>query len=78
MQPQKPKVVSLRTDDEDSPIMNIREVAAYLRISKTQVHKLINGKLPGPVPKVKHIGGRIIFRKAWIDRWLEETSDHQD
>jgi predicted DNA-binding transcriptional regulator AlpA len=73
MQPQKPKVVSLKTD-EDSPIMTIPEVAAYLRISKTQVHKLINGKLPGPVPRVMHIGGRIIFKKAWIDRWLEESS----
>ena len=77
MQPQKPKVLSPRTDD-DGPIMTVAEAAAYLRISKTQMHKLIRGKLGGPIPRFATPGRRIIFRKAWLDQWMDESSRRQD
>ena len=59
---------------EDSPILNASEAAAYLRISKTQLHKLINGKLGEPIPRFATPGRRILFKKAWLDEWLEESS----
>lgn len=75
MQPQKPKIVPLKADvDRDSPIMNVKEAAAYLRISKTQMLKLIKGELGGPIPRVATPGRRFIFHKAWLDEWMEESS----
>lgn len=77
MQPQKPKLVSLRAETDD-PIMTVAEAAAYLRISKTQMHKLIRGKLGGLIPRFVTPGRRIIFRKAWLDQWMDESSRRQD
>lgn len=73
MQPQKPKLVSLRADADD-PIMTVAEAAAYLRISKTQMHKLIRGKLGGPIPDFATPGRRITFRKSWLDEWMIESA----
>lgn len=53
---------------ERGEVMNIEELAAYLKISTSTLYKLVQArKLPG-----QKVGKRWRFRKAAIDRWLEE------
>lgn len=50
-------------------IMNIREVANYLRIKEQTVYKLVQ---QGKIPAVK-IGGQWKIKKEHIDRIFEEV-----
>ncbi len=50
-------------------VLTIEELAAYLKISKSTLYKLVReGKIPS-----QKIGRHWRFRKAAIDHWLEET-----
>lgn len=50
-------------------ILTIDELAAYLKISKSTLYKLVReGKLPS-----QKVGKHWRFRKEAIDRWLDET-----
>jgi len=50
-------------------VLNIEELAAYLKIPKSTLYKLVReGKIPS-----KKIGRHWRFRKGAIDLWLEET-----
>jgi len=53
-------------------ILTIREVADILRCSKTQVSKVLSGKITG-VPRLTHlaVGRRKLVRREWLDEWLE-------
>ena len=50
-------------------IFTIDELAAYLKIPKSTLYKLVReGKIPS-----QKVGRHWRFRKETIDRWLDET-----
>lgn len=51
-------------------LWEIEEVAAYLRIPTSSVYKMTGPRSRRPIPHIK-LGGRLRFRKADIDRWLD-------
>jgi len=54
--------------NEQSDVFTIDELAQYLKVSKSTLYKLAqNGRVPG-----QKVGKHWRFRKATIDRWLEE------
>ncbi len=56
-------------ETEISDVMNIKDLASYLKIPKGTLYRLAkSGKLPG-----KKIGRHWRFRKVTIDMWLEAT-----
>jgi excisionase family DNA binding protein len=56
-------------DEIPSQVLTIDELAAYLKISKSTLYKLVReGKIPS-----QKVGRHWRFRKRAIDRWLEET-----
>lgn len=58
------------TETPDDQVLTIDELSAYLKIAKSTLYKLAQeGRLPG-----QKIGKHWRFRKASIDRWLEETN----
>lgn len=56
-------------DNKISDILTIEELAAYLRIPKSTLYKLVR---EGKVPSQK-VGRHWRFLKNAVDRWLEET-----
>ncbi len=56
-------------DEKPGDVLTIAELAAYLKIPKSTLYKLVR---KGKVPCLK-IGRHWCFRKVAIDRWLEET-----
>ena len=52
-----------------SDVLTIEELAAYLKIPKSTLYKLVR---KGRIPSQK-IGQHWRFRKGAIDHWLEET-----
>ncbi len=55
--------------DNRGEVLTIDELAAYLRIPKSTLYKLVReGKVP-----CQKVGRHWRFRKPAIDRWLEET-----
>ena len=52
------------------PVLTASEVAEELRISKTQVHRLINGEVPGVLrlPRLM-TGRRHLVKRSDLDRW---------
>ncbi len=61
----------------ESSVMNLRQAAAYLQVSKAHLSNVIQGKVLG-VPPVRsfRLGRRILIKREWIDDWLE-TAEHQ-
>lgn len=56
-------------DEKPSDVLTIEELAAYLKIPKSTLYKLVReGKIPS-----QKIGRHWRFRKTAIERWLEET-----
>ena len=56
-------------DENSSSVFTIEELAAYLKIPKSTLYKLVReGKIPS-----QKIGRHWRFRKGAIDHWLEET-----
>jgi len=55
-------------EERISDILTIAELAAYLKIPKSTLYKLVReGKIPS-----QKIGRHWRFRKGAIDHWLEE------
>lgn len=51
-------------------VLTVDELAIYLKVSRSTLYKLLSeGKVPG-----QKVGKHWRFRKAAIDRWLEEKS----
>lgn len=56
-------------DPNEDPVFTIDELATYLKVSKSTLYKLAQERrIPG-----QKVGKHWRFRKAAIDRWLEET-----
>jgi len=66
-------------DQEQTDVLTIDELAQYLKVSKSTLYKLCqDGRVPG-----QKVGRHWRFRKATIDRWLEEhpsmkTQQHEE
>lgn len=57
----------MKTSDQ---VLTVDELAIYLKVSKSTLYKLLSeGKVPG-----QKVGRHWRFRKAAIDRWLEDSS----
>jgi excisionase family DNA binding protein len=58
--------------NQRSPVLTLKQTAAYLRISKAHLSNVINRKVAG-VPPLRHaqIGRRILIKREWADEWLE-------
>ncbi|MFA7621623.1 MAG: helix-turn-helix domain-containing protein [Aminobacteriaceae bacterium] len=55
-------------DEKLGDVLTIEELAAYLKIPKSTLYKLVReGKIPS-----QKIGRQWRFRKKAIDRWLED------
>ena len=56
--------------DQSDDVLTIDDLAIYLKIAKSSLCKLVQeGKVPG-----QKIGKHWRFRKASIERWLEENN----
>lgn len=58
-------------DDKIGDVLTIKELAAYLKIPKSTLYKLVR---EGNIPSQK-IGRHWRFLKGAIDHWLEETRE---
>jgi hypothetical protein len=52
------------------PILTVKEVAADLRCSKAQVHRIINGAVKGltPLPSIS-LGRKKVIRRSTFEAW---------
>lgn len=55
---------------EREGLWGIEEVAEYLQLPQSSVYKMTSAKRGALIPHLK-LGGRLRFRKADIDRWLD-------
>ncbi len=55
-------------------LLSFSETAQKLRVSKAQLSKIINGKVPGlPRLKVARVGRRVVVREEAIDEFVQEV-----
>lgn len=52
------------------PLWGIAEVATYLGVPASSIYKLTSRRARLRIPHLK-LGGRLRFRKADVDEWLE-------
>ena len=66
-------MISLNENSEKLNVMTLQQTADYLQISKAHLSNILNGKVPD-VPHLPHaaVGRRILIRRIWADKWLEE------
>ena len=62
------------TDEYSPDVMNVGEVAAYLRVSQATIYRLAQA---GQMPCGK-VGRAWRFRKEAIDRWISEKPEGLD
>ena len=62
------------TDAHHTPVMTVKETAAYLRVSTATVYKLARS---GDMPAAR-IGRSWRFRRDLIDAWLREQTVQTD
>ena len=57
----------------DRAIMDIKNAANYLGVSRSHLSHILAGKVPG-VPIIPHVraGRRALIRRAAIDRWISQ------
>lgn len=57
-------------EDPKDPILTVAEAALELRISKSQVHKLIRGHVEDcmPLPCIR-VGRRQVIPRSGLERW---------
>lgn len=63
----------INTKDQ-TPVMTLKQAAAYLQVSKAHLSNVINGKVPG-VPAIRcfRVGRRILIKREWVDEWMESA-----
>lgn len=54
-------------------ILTLSEAAQYLRISKSQMIRILQGRF-GNAPQHKRAGNRVLIRREWLDEWLERAA----
>lgn len=61
------------TNSANDQVMTLEELAAYLKIPKSTLYKLVHeGRLPG-----QKLGKQWRFGKAAIDRWLDSEQENK-
>ena len=62
------------TTKDQTPVMTLKQAAAFLQVSKAHLSNVINGKVPG-VPSLRcfRVGRRILFKHEWVDEWMESA-----
>jgi excisionase family DNA binding protein len=53
-------------------VMTVTEVAEYLQVSEASVRRMLKAK---KLPAFK-VGQQWRFRKALVDKWMDENSNH--
>lgn len=53
-----------------TPLWSITDAAQYLQVPTSAIYKMTSAQSTNPIPHVK-LGGRLRFRKADIDEWLD-------
>ena len=61
---------SAGTDERQSGLWNISDVASYLQIPISSVYKMTARRATVRIPYIR-IGGKLRFRRSDVDRWLE-------
>jgi hypothetical protein len=57
-----------------SEVLNLKQAAAFIGISKAHLSNVIQGKVPGvPPPQYARIGRRILIKREWANEWLEKA-----
>ena len=57
-----------------TPVMTLKQAAAYLQISKAHLSNVINGKVPEVQPlRCFRVGRRILIKREWVDEWMESA-----
>lgn len=66
---------NLRAIREDSTVYSMAQAAAYLGICKRVLIDVLQGRKQD-LPPIKHmrLGRRVLFRRAWLDQYLEECA----
>lgn len=59
--------------DRNAVVLTLEQAAGYLQVSKQHIANAVHGKFGNP-PRFARIGRRIVFKQAWLDRWLEEIA----
>ena len=57
--------------EPDSPYLDTTEAAAYLRMS---IRTLERFRLVGGGPRYAKAGRKVLYRRDWLDDWLETRS----
>ena len=55
-------------DDETEDLLTTEEAARYLRLSPRTLERY---RMTGEGPEYLKVGGRVFYRKAALDEWLE-------
>ncbi len=63
----KPILVYTARDEEKDGLMNVRELAAYMRISAQCIYKLTSSN---QIPHIKKGNKLLLFRKKEIEKWI--------
>jgi excisionase family DNA binding protein len=59
---------------EREPFMTVEEVAAYLRVDKYTIYRLVSkGKIPG-----FKVGHQWRFKQSMLERWLRSNTNIRD
>ncbi|MCZ2154329.1 MAG: helix-turn-helix domain-containing protein [Bryobacterales bacterium] len=59
---------------DQTPVMTLKQAAAYLQISKAHLSNVINGKVPDMQPlRCFRVGRRILIKREWVDEWMESA-----
>ena len=61
--------------ETNSPVMTLRQAAAYLHVSAAHLLNAAKGRIPG-TPALRHarVGRRILFKCTWLNQWLDEAA----
>ncbi len=71
------KVINLERATE-SDVLTPKEAAAFLRMSKSQLLRILNGQIDAPPIRHLRAGKRkILFRKAWLVEYLERAAQER-
>jgi excisionase family DNA binding protein len=71
----RPSSIASARANAAADVLTLREAAACLRVSPSQVIRAIAGKLAGgPILKHARVGRRILFKKEWLDEYLNELA----
>lgn len=60
---------------DQTPVMTLKQAAAYLQISKAHLSNVINGKVEDVPPlRCFRVGRRILIRREWVEEWMESAN----